>query len=140
MGGYGKMSAEMCDTCQNVLRAHFKYTEARKCIVEALNKPSLRPHTRGLLRVGLAAIYRREGSKCKHRNKVRREIQVAEKAAREAKKTEPRQAARIFWHCAKLADSISRRGCHAYGDKLRQEAQRLAEDTGAKDQLLKIKI
>ena len=137
MGGYGKMSAGTCDICQSVLRSHFKYAKAKECITEALNKPSVRPHTRGLLRVGLAEIYRREESGRRRRNKVRREVYLALAAAKEAERTEPRQAARIYRHCARLTDSI-KRGDTVQANLLRQKAARLAQATGAKDQLLKI--
>ncbi|MEK7176687.1 MAG: hypothetical protein AAB719_00085 [Patescibacteria group bacterium] len=140
MGGYGKMTAGMCNIRQSVLRSHFKYAEAKRCITEALNKRLVEAHTRGHLHVGRADIYWHEGSRfsgrCRRRNLVIREVQAAINAAKEAEKEEPRQAARIFWHSARFLDRISKNKTEV--NQLRERARLLAEKTGAKDQSFKM--
>ena len=131
--GYNDMSAEQCDVRQSVLRRRDQYDEAKKCIRAALAKNPEKTHTRGLLRVGLAEIYRHEGD---WRN-AEAEVRTALTEAAEAEKQDPRQAARIYKHCADITDFVEQ-GDPLPGSQLRRKAQELAQATGARDQLLKL--
>ena len=131
--GYDGMSADQCDVRQSVLRRRGQYKEAKKCIRAALAKNSEKAHTRGLLRVGLAEIYRHEGD----RRSSEAEVRMALTEAAEAEKQDPRQAARIYKHCADITDS-DKQGGPIPGSQLRRKAQELAQTTGARDQLLKL--
>jgi len=131
--GYDGMSADQCDVRQSVLRRRGKYEEAKKCIRAALAKNPEKAHTRGLLRVGLAEIYRHEGD---WRN-AETEVHAALAEAAEAEKQDPRQAARIYKHCADITDFVEQ-GDPIPGSQLRRKAQELAQATGARDQLLKL--
>lgn len=130
--GYDGMSADQCDVRQSVLRRRSQYDEAKRCIRAALAKNPEKAHTRGLLRVGLAEIYRHERD---WRN-VQTEMEAALAEAPEAEKQDPRQAARIYKHCADLVLLVENR--MAYANDLRRKAQELAQATGARDQLLKL--
>ena len=131
--GYDGMSADQCDVRQSVLRRRSKYDEAKRCIRAALAKNPEKAHTRGLLRVGLAEIYRHEGD---WRN-AETEVKVALTEAEKAEKLDPRQAARIYRHCADITDFVEQ-GDPIPGSQLRHKAQALAKATGAQDQLLKL--
>lgn len=131
--GYDGMSADQCDVRQSVLRRRGQYEEAKRCIHAALAKNPEKAHTRGLLRVGLAEIYRHEGD----RRNVETEVEAALGEAEIAEKQDPRQAARIYKHCANLTDFIEE-GDPIPGSQLRRKAQSLAESVGAQDQLLKL--
>ncbi len=131
--GYDGMSADQCDVRQSVLRRRGQYEEAKKCIRAALAKNPEKAHTRGLLRVGLAEIYRHEGD---WRN-VETEVQSALTEAEIAEKQDPRQAARIYKHCANLTDFFEQ-GDPIPGSQLRRKAEELARSVGAQDQLLKL--
>ena len=131
--GYDGMSADQCDVRQSVLRRRGQYDEAKKCIRAALAKNPEKAHTRGLLRVGLAEIYRHEGN----RQSARTEVHAALAEAGEAEKQDPRQAARIYKHCADLFGQVGVNDLHPTDD-LRRKAQELAQATGARDQLLKL--
>lgn len=131
--GYDGMSADQCDVRQSVLHRRGKYDEAKKCIRIALAKNPEKAHTRGLLRVGLAEIYRHEGD---WRN-AETEVRAALAEAAEAEKQDPRQAARIYKHCADITDFVEQ-GDPIPGSQLRRKAQELAQATGARDQLLKL--
>ena len=131
--GYDNMSADQCDICQSVLRRRGQYDEAKKCIQAALAKNPEKAHTRGLLRVGLAEIYRRK----KARQSARSEVCVALMEAMAAEKQDPRQAARIYRHCADLYEQM-RVSDHCEIADLRRKAQELAQAVGARDQLLKL--
>jgi tetratricopeptide (TPR) repeat protein len=131
--GYDGMSADQCDVRQSVLRRRGQYEEAKKCIRAALAKNPEKAHTRGLLRVGLAEIYRHEGD---WRN-AEAEVRMALAEAAEAEKQDPRQAARIYKHCADITDFVEQ-GDPLPGSQLRRKAQELAQATGARDQLLKL--
>ncbi|MEX0918631.1 MAG: hypothetical protein WDZ85_01560 [Candidatus Paceibacterota bacterium] len=130
--GYDGMSADQCDVRQSVLRRRSQYDEAKKCIQAALAKNPEKAHTRGLLHVGLAEIYRHRGDK----QDTRTEVHAALAEAVEAEKQDPRQAARVYRHCADLLGQIGESDLHltAY---LRR-AQELAQRAGARDQLLKL--
>ena len=130
---YDGMSADQCDVRQSVLRHRGQYDEAKKCINAALAKNPKKAHTRGLLRVGLAEIYRHEGD---WRN-AKTEVRAALVEAVEAEKQDPRQAARIYRHCADITDFVEQ-GDPIPGSKLRHKAYVLAQATGARDQLLKL--
>ena len=127
------MSADQCDVRQSVLRRRGQYDEAKKCIRAALAKNPEKAHTRGLLRVGLAEIYRHEGN----RQSARTEVHAALAEAVEAEKQDQRQAARIYKHCADLFGQVGGNDLHPTDD-LRRKAQELAQATGARDQLLKL--
>ncbi len=131
--GYDGMSADQCDVRQSVLRRRGKYDEAKKCIRAALAKNSEKAHTRGLLHVGLAEIYRHEGD----RRNAEAEVRVALAEAAESEKQDPRQASRIYKHCADITDFV-KQGDPIPGSQLRRKAQELAQATGARDQLLKL--
>jgi len=131
--GYDGMSADQCDVRQSVLRRRGQYDEAKKCIRAALAKNPEKAHTRGLLRVGLAEIYRHEGD---WRN-AKAEVRTALVEAAEAEKQDPRQAARIYKHCADITDFVEQ-GDPLPGSQLRRKAQELAQGAGARDQLLKL--
>lgn len=131
--GYDGMSADLCDVHQSVLRRRGQYEEAKRCIQAALAKNPEKAHTRGLLRVGLAEIYRHEGD---WRN-AEAEVQVALTEAAEAEKQDPRQAARIYKNCARLFEAYEGIGA-MYKAQLHYKAQELAQATGACDQLLKL--
>ncbi len=131
--GYEGMSTDQCDVRQSVLRRRGRYVEAKKCIHIAFAKNPEKAHTRGLLHVGLADIYRHEGD---WRN-AEAEVQAALVVAEEAKKQDPRQAARIYRHCADITDFVEQ-GDPIPGSQLRRKALALAQATGAQDQLLKM--
>lgn len=131
--GYDGMSADQCDIRQSVLRRRGRYEEAKKCIRAALVKNPKKAHTRGLLRVGLADIYRREGDW----QNAEMEVQGALAEAAEAEKQDPRQAARIYKNCADITDFVEE-GDSIPGSQLRCKAQELAQATDARDQLIKI--
>ena len=97
----------------------------------ALAKNPEKAHTRGLLHVGLADIYRHEGD---WRN-AETEVRAALTEAGEAERQDPRQAARIYRHCAEIANAL---GDLSRGNELRRRAETIATTTGAKDQLLKL--
>lgn len=130
--GYDGMSADQCDIRQSVLRRRGQYGEAKKCIRAALAKNPEKAHTRGLLRVGLAEIYWHEGD----RRSVREETYVAAMEAAKAVKQDPRQAARIYRHCADLFSRVGGNDRYLIA-ALHRRAQELAQTTGARDQLLK---
>ena len=131
--GYDGMSADQCDVRQSVLRRRGQHDEATRCIRAALAKNPEKAHTRGLLRVGLAEIYRHKGD----RRNAQTEVQAALAEAVEAEKQDPRQAARIYKHCADITDFVEQ-GDPIPGSQLRRKAQELAQTTGARDQLLKL--
>ena len=131
--GYDGMSADQCDVRQSVLRRRGQYDEAKKCIRAALAKNPEKAHTRGLLNVGLAEIYRHEGD---WRN-AEAEVRAALAEAVEAEKQDPRQAARIYRHCADLFSQVGGNDRYPTAD-LRRKAQELAQAKDAQDQLLKL--
>jgi tetratricopeptide (TPR) repeat protein len=131
--GYEGMSADQCDVRQSVLRRRGQYEEAKRCIQAALAKNPEKAHTRGLLRVGLAEIYRHEGDWSNAETEVKNALAEAEKA----EKQDPRQAARIYRHCADITDFVEQ-GDPIPASQLRRKAQELAHSAGAQDQLLKL--
>ncbi|MEK7649451.1 MAG: hypothetical protein AAB367_00590 [Patescibacteria group bacterium] len=131
--GYDDMSADQCDIRQSILRRRIKYGEAEGCIRIALAKKPEKAHTRGLLHVGLADIYRYKGE----RSAMMQEVESALAEAREAEGLEPRQASRIYRHCADIVELVQPRDLVQCGE-LRRKARELAEATGAEDQLLKL--
>lgn len=131
--GYEGMSADQCDVRQSVLRRRGRYVEAKKCIHVALAKNPEKAHTRGLLHVGLAEIYRHEGDW----HNAETEVHAALTEAGEAEKQDSRQAARIYRHCADITDFIEQ-GDPISGSQLRRRAQALAQATDAQDQFLKL--
>ncbi len=131
--GYEGMTADMCDTRQSILFFRGRYGGARTCIRAGLKKIA-EAHTRGLLCVGLAEIYEREGNWYAVEIYTLRAISAAE----EAEKEEPLQAARIYRHCASLIDFFEINN-PLPGNQLRRRARALLQEAGAKDQLLKIR-
>lgn len=131
--GYNGMSADQCDVRQSILRRRGKYDEARKCIHAGFTKNVEKAHTRGLLCVGLADIYLRNGDLYGARD----EMDLALLNAKQAEKQDPRQAARIYRHCANIIDVI-KQGDPVRGNLLREKARALAQEAGAQDQLLKL--
>ncbi len=135
--GYEGMNADQCDVRQSILRRRGQYDEAKKCIHATFIKHVEKAHTRGLLHVGLAEIYRHE---CAWR-KAQVEVLSALTEAEKTESQDPRQAMRIYRSCADLTDYFGNfmyQGNMTSGDKLRSKAQALAEETGAQDQLLKL--
>lgn len=128
--GYDGMSADQCDVRQSILRRRGKYDEAKKCIRAALAKNPEKAHTRGLLHVGLADIYRHEGEWHGEETEIKLAIAEAEKAER----IDPRQAARIYRHCAVAYEGFKQ---ISLAEQFREKARTLAQATGAKDQLFK---
>jgi len=129
--GYDGMSADQCDIRQSILRRYDQYEEAEKCIRAALIKWPEKAHTRGLLHVGLADVFLYRGNQ----RGVKDEMITAAFLAKDAAEQDPRQAARIYRHCANFADWL---GELSFGDKLRCLARELAQATNAKDQLFKM--
>lgn len=129
--GYEGMSADQCDVRQSVLRRRDQASEAKKCINFALAKNPEKAHTRGLLHVGLAEIYWYEGDWCNEEI----EVLAALAEAVEAEKQDPRQAARIYRHCAGVYHRLR---WASRARELRNKAKMLMEATGAEDQLLKL--
>lgn len=131
--GYERMSADQCDVRQSILRHRGNFEEAKKCIHAALAKNPEKAHTRGLLHVGLADIYRKDGNW--------RDVEVgvwsAITEANKAEKEDPRQAARIYRHCADIYDSFETKD-QIPGSQLRHKAETLLQIVSAKDQLLKL--
>lgn len=128
--GYDGMSADQCDIRQSILRRLGRYEEAEQCIVIALAKNPEKVHTRGLLHVGLAELYKRDGNLFG----MMAEMQLARSAAEEAERQDPRQATRIYRHCAELV----RHSDLALAEELGRKARVLAAETGAADQRLKM--
>lgn len=133
IAGYEKMSADQCDIRQSILRRRNRLAEAKECIALALGKNPEKAHTRGLLHAGLAEIYKTEGNW----REAEAEVQLAVKEAEEAEKQDPRQAARIYRHCASVADFFEM-GDPIPGSQLRRKAENLSQAIGATDQLLKL--
>ncbi len=131
--GYDGMTADFCDIRQSILRRRGQYMEAFACIRIGLKKDSIKAHTRGLLHIGLAEIYKKYGNL----PGAGIEICAAIDAAGEAEKENPRQAARIYRHCVKILDFFL--GESFPGNQLRRRARALLQEVGAKDQLLKIR-
>lgn len=122
-GGYYSMSAEQCDIRQSILRRRGGYTAAKSCILIALENNPVNGHTRGLLQVGLADIYKREGDQ----ERFDFAIANAKAAALQIEEEEPNQALRIYRHCHNLT-----------GDEFyRAKVEKLIRKTGARDQALK---
>lgn len=131
--GYEGMSADQCDVRQSVLRRRGQYEEAEKCIRAALSKNPEKAHTRGLLRIGLAEIFRH----VRDWRNFEIEVHAALTEAVIAEKQDPRQAVRIYKNCANLIDFLER-GDPTQGEQLRRKAEELARSVGATDQLLKL--
>lgn len=125
--GYDGMSADQCDVRQSVLRRRGQYEEAKRCIRAALAKNPEKAHTRGLLRIGLAEIYRHEGDQ----QGVETEVKAALVEAEASERQDPRQAARIYKHCANLTGG-------SQGSQFCRKTEELARSVGAQDQILKL--
>lgn len=133
--GYDDMSPDQCDIRQSILRRRGEYTEAHTCIQKALAKQPEKAHTRGLLHVGLAYLHLRTENK----DRVRQEVYEALTEGLAAEQEDPRQAARIYRHCADLADSLCPHD-PSQGNRLRNAARQLAEATASNDQRLKLGV
>ncbi len=129
--GYDGMSPDQCDVRQSILRHRGKYDEAKQCICVALAKNPEAAHTRGLLHVGLAEIYRRDDD----RDNADVEVRLALVDAAASEWRNPRQAVRIYRRCADVVDFV-KRGHLLSGRDLRRKAQLLAKGVGIRDQLL----
>ena len=134
--GYEGMSADQCDVRQSILRRRGQYKEAKHCIQAALAKNPEKAHTRGLLRIGLAEVYKHEGDL----EGVKSEIKIIIDEAKISEKQDPRQTARIYRHCANLLDFIEKGkpGSSVLGNELRLKAEEIARSVGAEDQILKL--
>lgn len=130
--GYERMSVGQCDIRQSILRRRNYFAEAKRCILKALLKDP-EAHTLGLLRVGLAEVYRKENDK----RRARIEIQKAVYITKETEKTDPKQAARIYRGCASIMDFLEN-GDPTVGDQFRCRARSLLQSARAEDQLLKL--
>lgn len=132
--GYEGMTAAQCDTRQSILRSRARFFEARTCIDFGLRKDPIDAHTRGLLYCGYAETFGRQGDQ----HTMKRYVLLALDAAKEAERTDPRQAGRIYKQCAPLADWIRMASPFITGAELLRIAEVLACQTGATDQILKI--
>ncbi len=133
--GYAGMSPDQCDIRQSILRRRGKHEEAIVCIRAALEKQPEKAHTRGLLYVGLAEASLAVGRPglaldCLHNATIE---------AEKAETKEPRQAARIYRHCADLARALAPDD-HIESARLQSAAQRLIDATASKDQRLKLEM
>ena len=131
--GYEGMSGDQCDVRQSILRRRGRYHEAKTCIHVALAKNPQKAHTRALLHIGLADMYRHDGAL----SNARKELQRALAEAPKAEKQDPRQAARIYRHCADIIDLIDQG--NPLSQSLRCKVQELAQAANARDQLLKLR-
>ena len=96
--GYDTMTVDQLDIRQSILRCTFQYKEAKSCIYLALKKNPEKPHTRGLLNVGLAEILIKDGD----RMSAKFELARAVTEAKVSEEDNPQQAVRIYRHCARL--------------------------------------
>ncbi|MEK7452750.1 MAG: hypothetical protein AAB614_00785 [Patescibacteria group bacterium] len=132
--GYNGMSADWCDIRQSVLRLRGQYDEAKQCIIVAFAKNPEKAHTRGLLHIGFAEIYRREG----YNDKAVTEVCCALVEAEKAEKQDPMQAERIYRQSANLSHQMCAIGNLPPANELYDKANKLAQATGARDQILKL--
>ncbi len=132
--GYDRMTAAQCDIRQSILRRCGRLDDAHACIRAGLAKEPRDAHTVGLLHCGYAEIFRRQ----RYQLTTERHVLLALEAAKEAERTDPRQAARIYRQCAPLADWIRMASPFITGAELRQKADELARATSATDQILKL--
>ena len=127
--GYDGMTTDQCDVRQSILRRRGRYAEAEECIRIALTKQPASAASRGLLHVGMAQIYKHR--RCHTAAKVEVRLALAEIEIIERK--DPRQAVRIYRHCASILDAIGVPSSH-----LRSKGQAIAREADAQDQLLKL--
>lgn len=132
--GYDGMTATQCDIRQSILRARGRFYEARVCIEFGLRKEFYDMHTAGLLHCGMAHILMRDGDRAGATARVKAALDSASRA----EQTDPRQAGRIYKHCAPIADRVAMPSPFT-GAELRQKAEALAIMTDAADQILKLR-
>ena len=135
--GYDEMSADQCDIRQSILRRRGRFVEAKNCIEYALRKTAVKAHTRGLLRVALADIFKKE----EEFEKAKKEVKKAVTEAKKAEKRFPLQAARIYRNVAPFVDFLEikfEKNFNGFeGKDFLKKAEDLARLAGAEDQLLK---
>ncbi len=132
--GYENMSADQCDVRQSILRAWHFYKKALNCARWGLIKEDASAHTIALLHLGISDI----SLKFKCILTAESHISDALSKIKEAEKESPRQAVRIYKKSAFLYQKIY--GHNSIRAKtLLKKAEKLAKETGTKDQLAKIK-
>lgn len=124
--GYDKMSADQCDIRQSILRRRGRIVEAKSCIEYALRKTVVKAYTRGLLRVALADIFKKE----EEFEKAKKEVEKAITEAKKAEKKYPQQATRIYRSAAIILGKEE-------GKDFLKKAKILANEANAEDQILK---
>lgn len=128
------MTADQYDIRQSILRSEGRYRDARRCIEQGLGLKPIKAHTRGLFYVGFADVSLHEKDREAAEHFIGCAIRAAEIAEQDG---EDRQAARIFAGCARLADVLKMR-TPVWRQSLRDQAHKLADASGAKDQKLKL--
>ena len=131
--GYDAMTVDQLDIRQSILRCTFQYKEAKSCIYLALKKNPEKPHTRGLLNVGLAEILIKDGDK----SGAKFELAHAVTEAKASERDDPRQAVRIYRHCARLYFKL-KDGFIVEGELCLHKARAIARRIEAIDQIVKI--
>lgn len=133
--GYEGATADQLDIRQSILWIRKEYIEQDVCLDIAESKDGVSSHTRGLICVGRARLRLHQG----RLDVAYASIIDALHWAWTCENREPRQASRIYGSCAELNKELISKGMKTRFDTgvLRQRARELAEQTGAKDQLLK---
>lgn len=128
--GYEGMTADQCDIRQSILRRCGKFGEAYECVEAGLMKGNLAAHTESLLRIGLAHLHLQS----KDLKAAGEETEKAFACAHEII-GDLQQSSRIYRHCAGLFRKLK----DPRADYSAVWAESLAKETGARDQLLKMK-
>lgn len=131
--GYDTMTVDQLDIRQSILRLTMRYKEAKSCIHLALEKKPEKPHTRGLLHVGLAEILIKDGDKFS----AKFELAHAVTEAKASERDDPRQAVRIYRHCARLYFKL-KDGFIVDGELCLHKARAIARRIEAIDQIVKM--
>ena len=130
--GLKGMTAEQCDIRQSILGKFCKWNEVVDIIIDSLGK-DMKDHTRGLLMVSLSEALWKRGSS----NSIEVHLRLALNIAFSVRESEPLQAVRIFRKSADVLDLIC--GCETEESlEMRNIARKIAEEYGAKDQVLKV--
>lgn len=137
--GVGVLSAEECATRQLILRARGRYNEAESLIRKGLTKDP-NACTRGHLRVGLAAVFFREGKYPDARKQVRFALHEVDEVLDSRKFSD---AIMIWRGCANAMEQAPIRDRNsAFGDlpkpdRIRKIARDLSLEWGMRDEYLK---
>jgi hypothetical protein len=131
-GGYENLTADQCDIRQSILRRYRNWEEALECIEYGARKnPSL--HCEALLLVGKSYCRMNLGY-LTWKDDVVGYLDRMLEISIQTIKDNPHQTSRILRHCADLGRMVS----NNESDLCRLRAEQLAQQVGAKDQLLKI--